>query len=163
MAAFKNQQPSKLAEKLLSWFVKDDLLDEILGDLYEYHEELVDQPGWKRKLFYWFHVVNFLRPFALKGLSKSNSNYTTMFRHSLLISFRNFKRYKSSFFINLIGLSTALTCVTLIYLWVNDELQMDKFHEKGDNIFHVMEAMEFPSGTVVGRQYLRNRRTADAG
>jgi putative ABC transport system permease protein len=150
MPASKHHKPPKLAEKLLGWFIKDDLVDEILGDLCEYHEELADQPRWKQSLFYWFHVLHFLRPFALKRFIRSNSNYTVMFRHSLLISFRNFKRYKSSFFINLVGLSTALTCVTLIYLWVTDELQMDKFHEKGNHIFHIMEAMEFPSGTVVG-------------
>ena len=28
-----------------------------------------------------------------------------MFKHNLLIAFRNFKRFKSSFFINLTGLS----------------------------------------------------------
>ena len=45
-----------------------------------------------------------------------------MFRHNLLISYRNFLRFKSSFFINLIGLSTGLACVLLIFIWVNDEL-----------------------------------------
>jgi putative ABC transport system permease protein len=62
-----------------------------------------------------------------------------MFRHNLLIIFRNFKRNKSSFFINLIGLSTGLACALLIYLWVNDELNVDRFHEKDSQLFLVMQ------------------------
>ena len=45
-----------------------------------------------------------------------------MFKHNFLIIYRNFKRYKITFFINLIGLSSDFACVLLIYLWVNDEL-----------------------------------------
>lgn len=62
-----------------------------------------------------------------------------MFRHHLLLIFRNFKRYKASFFINLIGLSAGLSCALLIYLWVSDELQMDKFHAKYHRLYQVME------------------------
>lgn len=61
-----------------------------------------------------------------------------MFRHNFLLIYRNFKRFKSTFFINLIGLSTGLACTLLIYLWVNDELQVDKFHEKDRQLFMVM-------------------------
>lgn len=61
-----------------------------------------------------------------------------MLRHNLLLIYRNFKRYKSTFFINLTGLSTGLACVLLIYLWVNDELNVDKFHEKDDRLYQVM-------------------------
>lgn len=60
-----------------------------------------------------------------------------MFQHHLLLIYRNFKRYKGSFFINLIGLSTGLSCALMIYLWVNDEMQMDRFHHK--NIYQAME------------------------
>ena len=61
-----------------------------------------------------------------------------MLRHNLLLIYRNFKRYKSTFFINLTGLSTGLACVLLIYLWVNDELNVDKLHEKDDRLYQVM-------------------------
>src|SRR6187399_1931991 len=53
-----------------------------------------------------------------------------MYRHHLIMFYRNFKRFKSSFIINLIGLSTGLLSVLLIYLWVFDELHMDKFTER---------------------------------
>jgi len=66
-----------------------------------------------------------------------------MFKHNLLLAYRNFKRFKSSFFINLIGLSTGLACAMFIYLWVNDELNMNKFHEKDSRLFQVMEHQQY--------------------
>lgn len=38
----------------------------------------------------------------------------------------------------MISLSTGLTCVLLIYLWVNDELKVDKFNERDKQLFQVM-------------------------
>jgi len=61
-----------------------------------------------------------------------------MFRHHLLLIYRNFKRFKGSFFINLIGLSTGLTCTLLIYLWVYDETSIDKFHAKDKQLYQVL-------------------------
>jgi putative ABC transport system permease protein len=52
--------------------------------------------------------------------------------------YRNFKRFKSTFFINLIGLSSGMACTLLIYLWVSDELGMDKFHENGQRLYQVL-------------------------
>ncbi len=61
-----------------------------------------------------------------------------MFYHNLLLIFRNFKRHRSTFFINLVGLSAGLACVLLIYLWVNDEWNMDKFHTNDAQLYQVM-------------------------
>lgn len=62
-----------------------------------------------------------------------------MIRHNLLLTFRSFKRSKSTFLINLTGLATGLAAVLLIYLWVNDELLVDKFHRRDSRIYQVME------------------------
>ena len=68
-----------------------------------------------------------------------DSNPADMFQHNVLITYRNCLRYKSSFIINLIGLSSGLACVLLIYLWVHDELNVDKFHEKDSQLYQVMK------------------------
>src|SRR5688572_19926906 len=65
-----------------------------------------------------------------------------MLQHNLLLLYRSFKRFKSTFFINLIGLSSGLACAFLIYLWVKDELNVDKFHEKDAQLFQVMTKTE---------------------
>ncbi len=69
-----------------------------------------------------------------------------MFKHYLLIIFRNFKQNKTSLFINLVGLSTGLTCALLIYLWVNDELSVDKFSENDRQLFQVMQNIKNENG-----------------
>lgn len=71
-----------------------------------------------------------------------------MIRHALRLAFRNFLRHKSSFFINLTGLATGLACALLIFLWVNDELQVDKFHDKDARLFQVMEYQQYAADVM---------------
>src|SRR3990170_4270964 len=66
-----------------------------------------------------------------------------MFKHNLLLLYRNFIRVKSYFLINLIGLSTGLACTLLIYLWVRDEFRMNQFHAKDAQLFEVMEHQQY--------------------
>lgn len=73
-----------------------------------------------------------------------------MFQHHLLLIYRNFKRYKSSFLINLFGLSAGLCCALMIYLWVTDELGMDKFHANNSRLFQVMENEKTATGVSTG-------------
>ena len=60
-----------------------------------------------------------------------------MFLHHLKIAVRNFFKYKVYSFINLIGLTIGITCVLFIFLFVNDELSYDKYHENAHNIYRV--------------------------
>lgn len=60
-----------------------------------------------------------------------------MFKHNILISLRSFRRFKTTFFINLVGLSTGMACAILIFLWVSDELSVDRFHADGDQLYRV--------------------------
>lgn len=57
----------------------------------------------------------------------------------LRITLRNFLRHKVSSLINLVGLTTGLTCAFFIYLWVQDEFEINKFHEEDDRLYRVME------------------------
>ncbi|HSF52885.1 MAG TPA: ABC transporter permease [Algoriphagus sp.] len=71
-----------------------------------------------------------------------------MLRHNFLLFYRNCKRFKSTFFINLIGLSSGLACSLLIFIWVNDELQVDKFHENRGELYQILENVEQDGGTI---------------
>src|SRR5690606_4329086 len=66
-----------------------------------------------------------------------------MLKHYLLIIYRNIIRSKDYFAINVVGLTTGLACTLLIYLWVRDELAMDKFHEKDERRIQVMEHQQY--------------------
>lgn len=69
-----------------------------------------------------------------------------MIRHNILLIYRNSKRFRSSFLINLLGLSTGLACTLLIYLWVSNELSFDKFHENDRRLFQLMQNNLSPNG-----------------
>ncbi|MCG8373427.1 MAG: ABC transporter permease [Balneolales bacterium] len=66
-----------------------------------------------------------------------------MLKNYLKTAFRGFRKHKSSFFINLIGLSIGLTCSFLIVLWVLDEMNMDQYHKDIDQIYQVMEHQSY--------------------
>lgn len=71
-----------------------------------------------------------------------------MLQNYLKTALRSFKRHKSSFLINVIGLSIGMACSILILLWVLDELNYDRFHADTDQIFQVMEHQSY-SGDVM--------------
>src|SRR6202012_3688160 len=73
-------------------------------------------------------------------------NRNNMFKHNLVLIYRNFRRYKSTFLINLIGLSCGLACVLVIYLWVNDELSFDKYHVNDSRLYQVMTNVKSEKG-----------------
>lgn len=71
-----------------------------------------------------------------------------MFRHTIKLIYRNFKRFRTTFFINLIGLTTGLACAVLIYLWIADELKVDKFHKRDRQLYKVMTNQNRPDDVV---------------
>ncbi|MGN8224694.1 ABC transporter permease [Gracilimonas sp. BCB1] len=71
-----------------------------------------------------------------------------MFKNYLKTAFRSFKRHKSSFLINVIGLSIGMACSILILLWVLDELNYDRFHADTDRMYQVMEHQRY-SGDIM--------------
>lgn len=132
--------PPKMALNFLHWFCQEEYLEEIEGNMVELFEQQYEEsPDKARRTFVWNVLLHFrpafIRPFKIHY----TQNHRAMIRHNFLLTFRNFKRYKTSFLINLIGLSSGLACALLIYLWVNDELSVDKFHKKDSQLFQVMQ------------------------
>ncbi|SEN40144.1 ABC-type transport system, involved in lipoprotein release, permease component [Chitinophaga rupis] len=71
-----------------------------------------------------------------------------MIRNYFKVAWRNLIKDKQFTLLNLIGLSTGLACVLLIYLWVNDELHVDRFNEKDSQLYQVMKAAPNGDGTT---------------
>ena len=71
-----------------------------------------------------------------------------MFKHNVFLYLRKIKKHKSTFLINLIGLSSGLACVLLVYLWVSDELAMDKFHEHDEQLYQVRRNVPVAPGEL---------------
>ena len=141
--------PPYRALQFLRWFCREDYVEEIEGDLTElFEKQYQNSPARAKRNFVW-SVIRYFRPEFIKSFKSNLSpSFTDMFRHNLLITYRNFLRYKSSFFINLFGLSTGLAAVLLIYLWVHDELSFDKFHKNNDRLYQVMRNLAEGPGVI---------------
>lgn len=68
--------------------------------------------------------------------------------HNFKVAWRVIQRQKAFAFINTFSLTIGLTAVTLIYLFVQDELSYDRFHAQGDRIFRVLTDDLTPEGMV---------------
>lgn len=62
-----------------------------------------------------------------------------MLKNFFRLAWRNLIKNRQFTFLNLGGLSTGLTCIVLIYLWVSDELNINKFNTNDNRIFQVMQ------------------------
>ncbi len=134
-----NIDPPKYGEKLLSWVLKDEFLEEVLGDLEEKFQKTVSQHSKaKARRGYWYQVINYLRPFAIKHFRSKTFNNITMVKHNFKISFRQLLRNKAFSFINIGGLAFGMVVTILISLWVQDELNYNKYFEDYDQIVQAM-------------------------
>ena len=133
-------QPPKFPQKFLNRILREELQEEILGDLEEhYRANLKKTSPRMAKLKYWFQSIHYVRPFALRNDYFTQIHPFFMVRHNIKFAFRQFQREKSTFLINLIGLSAGLACTLLISLWVWDELSFDSFHEQKDQLYQVYQ------------------------
>ncbi|WP_259016973.1 ABC transporter permease [Emticicia fluvialis] len=71
-----------------------------------------------------------------------------MIRNYLKVAWRNLWKNKTFSLLNIMGLALGMTCSLLIMLWLQDELQKDKFHKNGSRLYRVMEN-QFYAGEVV--------------
>jgi putative ABC transport system permease protein len=130
--------PPKFAKAILHRFCHLRFLEEVEGDLNEEFQRRVEMQGsLKAKWHYYLDVLHSIQLYPPK--KTGSASFAALVSHNLLMIYRNSLRFKSTFLINLLGLSTGLTCLILIYLWVGDELSFDRFHEKNARVFQVME------------------------
>ena len=145
----KTSPPSFLL-RLLKWFCKPAYHQDIEGDLLELYERRLQQMGvrkakWKLAK----DILLLFRPGMLRGIKLPSPLYLgPLLKHTLLLTFRTSRRYKSATFINLVGLSSGLACALLIYLWVYDEMQVDGFHEQDQRLYQVMLNQEEASDVI---------------
>ena len=71
-----------------------------------------------------------------------------MFKNYFKTAWRNLIKDKQFSLLNLLGLSTGLACTLLIWLWVSDELSVDKFNAHDARLFQVMKTAPGADGTI---------------
>lgn len=144
-----SKSPSKFADQFLGWFIKGDFLEEVLGDLYEYHSELQDKAPWKQKLYFWFHVFHFIRPSMVKSLSGvTRLNNLGMIQMMFKMSFRQMRKKQLITVISLITLIVGVLSFQLTFNWIKNEISMDDFHTNRDRISVGVARLSPESGLI---------------
>ncbi len=144
MSSNRHMTPYQWPIRFFRWFCRADVVEDIEGDLLERFEVRSERQGHKKaQRLLIKDVLQLFRPGMIKFFNnKQKLNYYDMFKHNITLSFRNFRRHPGNFAINMVGLTAGLICTLLIYLWVSDELSVDKYHENKDNLFQIMSNME---------------------
>lgn len=146
----KNQpnHPPKLLLQFFRWYCNPDFAEDLEGDLYERFERRMasEKPG-RAKWFFAKDVLSLFRPGIIRSFwPKSFLNPTVMLRHHLLLTYRQYRRSPNTFLINVIGLASGLACAIFIFLWIQDEYQMDRFHAKDQQLYQVMQNFPIAGG-----------------
>ncbi|MEL7124004.1 MAG: ABC transporter permease, partial [Bacteroidota bacterium] len=130
----------ELPFKLFKWFCNPDIHLDIEGDLIELYQRRIQQKGTKKAKFLLYKDVLLLfRPGIIRPISFFKINrQKIMMKYHFTMAMRTFIRHKTSFVINLIGLSSALVCALFIYLWVLDEWKINRFHTNSSQLYQVI-------------------------
>lgn len=138
------ETPPRWADRLLAWFCAPHLLEEVQGDLHERYGRDVQMAGVRTaNRRYWLNVLRFMQPFAIK---RQPSDYSSpfllnpdMLRNYLKIALRGLATNRVFSSINIVGLSLGLAAVLFILLFVQDEVSYDRFHERGNRLYRLVQ------------------------
>lgn len=75
-----------------------------------------------------------------------------MLKNYFKIAWRNLLKKKVYSFINIFGLGIGMACCVLIFMFVQDELSFDNYHEKGDRIYRLTHGSSSPEGVEGGSE-----------
>jgi putative ABC transport system permease protein len=139
MNQYQDIRPPEWPLKLLRFFLKEEYLEEIEGDMEEIFLNNMEQFSVKksRRIYTW-ETMKLLRPALLKNFKPSHTfNPYPMYKNYFIIAWRNLVKKKAYSFINIFGLGLGIACCLLIFMFVQDELSYDSYHAKGARIYRL--------------------------
>ncbi|GAB5526685.1 MAG: ABC transporter permease [Roseivirga sp.] len=141
-------QPPRFFLKLFRGFCKPSLHPYLEGDLLEHFQEKAQTQGIKKARWRFAKdVMRLFRPGIIRSFIPTQKlNSIDMFKHNLIITLRSYKRNFGGFMINLSGLVIAITTALFIYLWIDDEAAVNRFHSKSDRLYQVFLNEPTPYG-----------------
>lgn len=147
MSANQNTQPPKWANRLLEWYCRIDRLEQIQGDLHELFYLRVEEKGHKKaQLSFVWDMMKSCRWQNIKRNKTQNS--VAMFFNYLKVGWRSLKGQKIPSFINIFGLSCAIACSIVAYMFVSSKLYRDRFHTNADNIYMLTHTAQVKDETI---------------
>ena len=146
--------PPKFALNFLRWFCDPQVLEDVEGDLTELYQARASGHPLRAKLLFFTDVLLLLRPGIIKNFRIHNPLIDfLMLQHHVKTTLRQVRKFKGYTAINLSGLVVGLASCLLIILWVLDEVNMNRFHEKSDRIYQVWRNMHQQNGDVITTPY----------
>jgi putative ABC transport system permease protein len=138
----KNQapvQPPRWAQRLLEWYCKPELLEDLQGDLHEYFDRHCKRRSVRvAKLIYVLDVFKFFRLYTIKKPELLNLLiHWIMLGSYIKTSGRSIVRNKLFSAINIIGLAISMSVGLLMISFLTDLFSYDKFHAEGDRIYRI--------------------------
>jgi putative ABC transport system permease protein len=76
-----------------------------------------------------------------------------MLRNYLRVAYRNLIRSRLYTAISMVGLAAGIACCILIFLYVQDELTYDRFHDNSENLCRMIRVRTSPDGSVSAKPY----------
>ena len=133
-------RPPRWAQRLLRWYCRADLLEDLQGDLNEYFERNLKAKGAKQaRLIYGLDALKFFRLYTVH-----KPDFLNLFIHWIMISSylktsrRSLVRNKLFSFINIFGLAISMSVGLLVIAFITDLRSYDDFQEKKDRIYRVI-------------------------
>jgi ABC-type antimicrobial peptide transport system permease subunit len=133
-------EPPRFAQRILHWYCRKDLVEDLQGDLNEYFERHIRTKGLRRaRLIYYMDVLKFCRLYTIRKPELINLlTQSIMITSYIKTSGRSILRSKLFSSINIIGLAISMSVGLLIIAALFDVFSYDKFHEHHDRIYRVI-------------------------
>jgi putative ABC transport system permease protein len=131
-------KPPRLGQRLLLVFLRDELAEEVLGDLDEkFYAMLEETSPFRARLHYYYQVLHYLRPFAIRKTSFFHLFYHPMFRSDFKIAWRSLARQKTYSSIKIGGFALGIAACLLIALFIRNELSYDRHYPNADRLYRM--------------------------
>jgi putative ABC transport system permease protein len=137
--------PPRWATRLLSWYCKPALLEDLQGDLNEYFQRNLKSKGTRRaKVIYIIDVFKFFRLYTIRKPEFVNLLINWIMLGSYIkTSGRNIVRNKLFSAINIVGLAISMSVGLVMIGMLSDIFSYDKFNANHQRIFRVISHYQY--------------------
>jgi putative ABC transport system permease protein len=137
--------PPRWAERLLAFYCRPELLEDLEGDLYEYLQRNAKEKGARKaRLIYIIDVFKFLRPYTIRKPKFLNTLIQwVMIGSYIKTSGRSIVRNKLFSAINIFGLAISMSVGLMMIGILSDTFSYDKFNENHKRIYRVVSRYQF--------------------
>lgn len=141
MNPLKNIQPPAFFLRFFRWYCDSAFVEDIEGDLREMFQRDVSGGNVRKaRIQFSIRILRLFRPGIIKKFGHPSFNRPSpMLKNYFITSMRSLMRNKGFSAINIAGLAVGFATFALISFYVYSELTFDRYHQKSDRIFRIVE------------------------